>query len=65
MQQKQLMPIIHREVVHLLNGYINTNELQNIDQYIVFPKLQDNQGIMGCIQLAKIELNCNEGIVKE
>ena len=51
MHQEQLMPIIHREVIRLLNGYINTTELRNIEKYIVFPKLNDNQGIMGCMKL--------------
>lgn len=57
MHQEQLMPIIHREVLRMLNGYINTPELSNIQDYIVFPKLNDNQGIMGCIKLALDEIN--------
>ena len=59
MHQKQLMPIIHSEVLRLLNGYIETKQLKNIEEYIVFPRLNDNQGIMGCIQLAKSEMCCN------
>lgn len=51
MHQEQLMPIIHREVIRMLSGYINTSELRNIEEYIVFPKLNDNQGIMGCMKL--------------
>lgn len=56
MHQKQLMPIIHREVLRMLNGYINTPELGNMKDYIVFPKLNDDQGIMGCIKLALNEM---------
>lgn len=57
MHQEQLMPIIHREVLRMLNGYINTPELRAMEDYIVFPKLNDNQGIMGCIKLALDEIN--------
>lgn len=56
MHQKQLMPIIHREVLRMLNGYIVTPQLQDIETYIVLPKLNDNQGIMGCIRLALNEM---------
>lgn len=59
MHQKQLMPIIRKEVQILLNQYIVTKELQNIEEYIVFPKLNDNQGIMGCLQLAMNEMEGN------
>ena len=56
MHQEQLMPIIHREVLRMLNGYILTPQLQDIGNYIVLPKLNDNQGIMGCIRLALNEM---------
>lgn len=56
MHQEQLMPIIHREVLRMLNGYILTPQLQDIDKYIILPKLNDNQGIMGCIRLALNEI---------
>jgi fructokinase len=56
MHQKQLFPLIRNEVARLLNGYIKTNQMEELDQYIVPASLQDNQGIMGCIQLAKLEL---------
>ena len=32
--------------------YIRTKELQDLDSYIVPYSLNDNQGIMGCLQLA-------------
>lgn len=56
MHQEQLFPLIRRKVTTLLNGYLRTPELEDMDNYIVPPALNDNQGIMGCIQLAKLEL---------
>lgn len=52
MHQEQLFPLIREKVVKLLGGYIKTPELESIDTYIVPSSLNDNQGIMGCIQLA-------------
>lgn len=52
LKQKQLLPLIHHNVKNLLNGYINTEELKNIENYIVLSKLNDNQGILGCFILA-------------
>lgn len=51
MHQEQLMPLIHQQVLHQLNGYLDTPALQNIATYIVRPQLGDNQGIMGALQL--------------
>jgi fructokinase len=56
MHQEQLFPLIRKEVTTLMNGYIKTPQMSELDQYIVPASLQDNQGIMGCIQLAKLEL---------
>lgn len=56
MHQEQLFPLIRNKVKELLNGYVKTPELENLDDYIVLAALNDNQGIMGCIQLAKMEL---------
>lgn len=56
MHQEQLFPLVHKKVRELLNGYINTKELQDIENYIVPCSLNDDQGIMGCIQLAKLAL---------
>ncbi|WFR57696.1 ROK family protein [Anaerocolumna sp. AGMB13025] len=56
MHQEQLFPLIRQKVVELLNGYVRTAQLSDIDNYIVPAALNDNQGIMGCIQLAKMEL---------
>lgn len=54
MHQEQLFPMIRKMVTKLLAGYLNTKELANMDEYIVPSSLNDNQGIMGCIQLAKL-----------
>ncbi len=52
MHQEQLFPLIRQKVVELLNGYLITKELQNMENYIVPASLQGNQGIIGCLQLA-------------
>ena len=51
MHQEHLMPLIRKEVKRQLAGYIDTKELSDIDQYIVLPSLNDNQGIMGALKL--------------
>jgi fructokinase len=55
MHQEQLFPLIRKEVARLLNGYIKTRQMEDLDQYIVPASLMDNQGIMGCLQLAMLE----------
>lgn len=54
MHQEQLFPLIRKQVAELLGGYIRTSQIQDLDHYIVPAALNDNQGIMGCIQLAKL-----------
>lgn len=56
MHQEQLFPLIRQKTAELLNGYVKTKQLDNLDDYIVPAALKDDQGIMGCIQLAKLEL---------
>lgn len=56
MHQEQLFPLIREKFKEMLNGYIDTKELENLDNYIVPPSLEDNQGIMGAIQLALLAL---------
>lgn len=56
MHQEQLFPAIRKEVKRLMNDYLNTKELKDMEHYIVPASLNDNQGIMGCIQLAKMAL---------
>ncbi len=53
MKQKQLFPKIRKEVVELLKGYVQTQEiLEDIDNYIVYPELGDNAGLLGALALA-------------
>lgn len=56
MHQEQLFPLVHKKVREMMNGYINTKEFRDIENYIVPCSLNDDQGIMGCIQLAKLAL---------
>lgn len=53
MKQKQLFPIIRKNVKNILNNYVQTKEILNdIDNYIVYPELGDNAGILGAVALA-------------
>lgn len=56
MQQEQLFPLIRKNVAELLNGYLNTTQLKDMEYYIVPASLNGNQGILGCIRLAWLEL---------
>ncbi len=56
MNQRQLFPKIRTQVKLLLNGYIRTPQLENPENYIVPASLGGRQGIMGCLQLARLEL---------
>ena len=53
MHQEQLFPLIRMKTKELLNGYIRTEELEDLENYIVPASLHDDQGIMGAVQLAK------------
>lgn len=53
MHQMQLFPLIRKKTLEMLNGYIVTKELEDIDNYIVPASLNDDQGIMGAVELAK------------
>ncbi len=52
MHQQQLFPLIRKKTKEMLNDYIKTDEIADIDNYIVPASLNDDQGIMGCIKLA-------------
>lgn len=52
MDRSFLFPKIRENVQRLLNGYILTDELQDIDRYIVSPSLKNNSGIKGALALA-------------
>lgn len=57
MHQEILFPMIRKNVKELINNYIVTDELKDLDNYIVPCSLNDKQGIMGCLKLAAIELS--------
>ena len=52
MNQEQLFPLIREKTLKQLAGYINTKELEDIDNYIVPASLNGDQGIMGAVKLA-------------
>lgn len=53
MNQKQLFPLIRNEFKELVNGYVETPDL---NEYIVPCQLGDNAGITGCLLLAQNQL---------
>ncbi|HBP24201.1 MAG TPA: fructokinase [Oribacterium sp.] len=57
MHQTQLFPLIREKVCEMLHGYIVTEEMNNLEHYIVPASLHDDQGILGALQLA---INANK-----
>jgi len=54
MQQTQLFPMVRRNVLELLHGYLQVpTVLDDIDRYIVPAKLGNRAGVLGAIALAK------------
>lgn len=53
MHQEQLFPMIRSYVKEMLGGYIKTDELENMENYIVPASLNDDQGIMGALELGR------------
>ncbi|WP_207696394.1 fructokinase ScrK [Enterococcus sp. DIV0212c] len=53
MKQRHMLAKVHHEFEKLINGYVKTPPLE---QYIVTPKLEDDPGTIGCLALAKKEL---------
>lgn len=56
MHQTQLMQLIRTKTLEYLGGYLNTPQLKDIENYITLPSLEDNQGILGALQLAIMAL---------
>ena len=53
MQQASLFPMVRREVLDLLKGYVRAPEIQDgIDRYIVPPGLGSRSGVLGAIAIA-------------
>ncbi|HWT73206.1 MAG TPA: ROK family protein [Mobilitalea sp.] len=56
MHQPQLFPLVRKNVIANLNGYLNSEAiLKNIDNYIIPPALGDDPGIMGALRLGYLE----------
>jgi len=54
MQQQSLFPLVRAELIHLLNGYVRSKDLlENVEQYVVPPKLGNRAGIAGALVLAE------------
>lgn len=53
MHQEQLFPQIRSYVERMMNGYIKTREMEDLDHYIVPASLHDDQGIMGALELGR------------
>ncbi|WP_099159675.1 ROK family protein [Virgibacillus ndiopensis] len=48
LKQEQLYPLIREKILELVNGYV---AIENVDNFIVAPSLNDEQGIKGAIAL--------------
>lgn len=51
MEQKQLFKLIRDEIIRINNGYIDLKAFGDMEQYIVSPSLNGEQGIKGCLYL--------------
>lgn len=52
MKQPSLIPLVRDEFGRLLAGYIRTEQVEDVDSYIVPASLGDNQAVLGCFRLA-------------
>ena len=57
MHQEQLFPLIRKKVTEYMAGYLKLEQLEKIENYIVSPSLEDNQGILGAFKLAVMALS--------
>ena len=53
MNQEVLWPLIREKTFDMINGYIDTKEMKDLDNYIVPADLGGNQGLVGGLELAK------------
>jgi fructokinase len=54
MDQRQLLPLIHRRLKALLADYVETPQTTTeLDKYVVPPVLGNQAGVLGAIALAK------------
>lgn len=53
-QQNRLFPMIRKELLRLLNGYVHARALlEEIDSYVVPPQLGNRAGVLGAMVLAE------------
>ena len=57
MHQEQLFPLIRKKVTEYMARYLKLEQLEKIENYIVSPSLEDNQGILGAFKLAVMALS--------
>ena len=50
---ENLLKLTKEKTIQLLNGYIKSEIINDIDNYIVLPKLGDDAGVIGAIELGK------------
>lgn len=62
MHQLHLFPLIRKEFEKQMNGYINTDRIKDLDNYIIPQSLDDKQGIMGALKLGVMEKELMYGI---
>ena len=53
MKNEALFPMIRKRVKKILNGYLDRDEMRDLDKYIVPASLKGDQGVLGCIELAR------------
>lgn len=53
MHQKQLLPLIRTYVKQFNADYIKTEEMNHLNDYIVLASLNDDQGILGALELGR------------
>jgi fructokinase len=62
MKHKRLIALIQDNVKKMLNNYVRSREIsESIQDYIVLPQQGDNAGVLGAIELAKLELASSQG----
>jgi fructokinase len=54
MQHEELFPMVRKELARLLNGYVRAREvMDDIEHYVVPPKLGNRAGLLGAVVLAE------------
>jgi fructokinase len=54
MSRPELLPLVHRDVSRLMNGYLETSAVgEAIDRYVTLPALGTRSGVLGAIALAE------------